>query len=402
MSSFLPYGRQTIEADDLAAVAEALTSDYLTTGPRVEAFEAALCKATGAAHMVACSNGTAALHLASLALGIGPGDQVIVPSITFLATANAPRLCGAEIVFADVDPQSGLLTAETLSEALTRAPRAKAVFPVHLNGSWVNMPDVAAIARSRNLLVVEDSCHALGTTYRLEDGTEGQVGDGRFSDLATFSFHPVKAIAMGEGGAIAAQDPALAARMRLLRSHGMTRAPDDFENRELAFDRDNQPALWYYEMQAPGYNYRVPDLLCALGISQLAKLDRFVERRRALAFLYDKALAPLAPRVVSVHRPENARSAFHLYAALIDFEAIGCTRAAFVRRLHAEKIGTQVHYIPVHRQPYYAAQPEAVALPGADRYYSRVLSLPLFPTMADDDVVRVADAIARIAHYSPV
>ncbi len=397
MNTFLPYGRQSIEADDIAAVSDALQSDFLTTGPRVAEFEAALVDATGARHAVSCNSGTAALHIASIVLDLEPGDQVIVPSITFLATANAPRHVGAEIVFCDVDPQTGLMTGDTFQEALTRAPRAKAVFPVHLNGSLAPMVEIHALARQHGLTVIEDACHALGTDYHLTEpdkrNSPGRAGDCRLSDLACFSFHPVKAIAMGEGGAVTTNNDSLAQRLALVRSHGMTRDPAAMTNTDMAFAADGRAAPWYYEMHEPGFNYRVPDILCALGLSQLAKLDRFITRRRHLAALYDDALAPLAPLVRPVKRFANVQSAFHLYAVRIAFDDADTTRIDVIDALRANGIGTQVHYIPVHRQPYYSHQPGAVPLLGADAYYDQALSLPLFPAMADSDVARVADAL---------
>lgn len=400
MQSQLPYSRQQIDDDDIAAVAECLRGDYLTTGPRVEAFEAALREKMGAEFVIACSNGTAALHLASCALGLSRNEQVVVPALTFLATANAPHLAGAEVVFADVDPQTGLLTADALTDALARAPRARAIFPVHLNGSSVAMPAVRAIAKGRGLAVVEDACHALATTY-VAEGRKGTIGDCRYSDMAAFSFHPVKAIAMGEGGAISTNDPGLADSLRMLRNHGMTRSPERFHSRSLAYDQRGQVNPWYYEMPIPGFNYRVPDILCALGISQLKKLDRFVARRRHLAALYDRVFADFGPGITPVPRSKDFDSAFHLYVVLIDFDRLDRSRAEVMNRLRAEGIFTQVHYMPVHMQPYYRDQHPALQLPGAETYYRRALSLPLFPAMTDDDVMRVVDALARATGLRP-
>ena len=390
----LPYSRQEIDEDDIEAVVECLRDDFLTTGPRVESFEDALCATTGADHAVVCSSGTAALHLASLALGLRPGDQVIVPSMTFVATAAAPRLVGADLVFADVDPESGLLTRATLADALARAPRAKAVFPVHLNGSWVEMPEVRALADDRHLAIVEDACHALGTAY-WADGRQGHVGDGRYAAMTCFSFHAVKAIAMGEGGAITTNDAELAARLRHLRNHGITREPGEFEYRDAAVDGDGRPNLWYYEVQGLGLNYRASDVLCALGESQLKKLARFVARRRQLASLYDGALESLMPLVRPVGQTAAAASAFHLYAVLIDFDAAGRTRAEVMQRLREEGFGSQVQYVPVHHHPAYRPAHPDLSLPGADAYYRRVLSLPLFPALRDKHVVRVVKWLAR-------
>jgi UDP-4-amino-4,6-dideoxy-N-acetyl-beta-L-altrosamine transaminase len=399
-ASFLPYGRQLIEDDDIAAVANTLRSDYLTTGPAVDAFEHAFAETVGAAHAVACNSGTAALHLAAMALDLKAGDWLVVPSLTFLATANAARYGGAEVQFADVDAETGLLTEAALEQALDQARRAgrriKAVSPVHLAGRVAPLASLVGIARARNLPIVEDACHALGTTYDAASGTPARVGDGRYGTLATFSFHPVKTIAVGEGGMITTNDADLTARMGIARSHGMIREPQHMRDCNAAFDADGAPRCWYYEMHEPGFNYRLPDVLCALGISQLKKLDRFVARRRELARLYDEALKPLAPRVRPVPAVAGCDPALHLYAVLIDFDNLRITRQQLMARLRERGIGTQVHYIPVHRQPYYRDRYGELTLPGADAYYSRELSLPLFPAMSDDDVARVVEALTDV------
>jgi UDP-4-amino-4,6-dideoxy-N-acetyl-beta-L-altrosamine transaminase len=379
----LPYGRQTIEDDDIEAVVEALKADFLTTGPTVEAFETAFAETVGARHAVACSNGTAALHLAMLALDVQPGEAVIAPSITFLATANCARYVGAEVVFADVDPLSGLMTPETLADALTRVGdrKLRAVLPVHLRGDVADLPGLAALAGDAGAVLVEDAPHALGSTMTFGNVAE-RAGDARHSAMATFSFHPVKTIATGEGGMVTTNDAALAERLRTMRSHGMVR-----------------PAgadPWWYEMPEPGFNYRLPDILCALGLSQLRKLPRFAARRRALAKAYEAALAPLAPVVKIAARPAWSDPVLHLMCVLIDFEACGLTRRWVVERLRDHGVGTQVHYIPVHRQPYYAERYGALELPGAEAWYDRCLSLPLYPGMADEDVGRVVEALRAV------
>ena len=379
----LPYGRQTIDEDDIAAVAQALRGDFLTTGPTVEAFEDAFADQVGAQHAVACSNGTAALHLAMLALEVQPGEAVIAPSITFLATANCARFVGAEVVFADVDPQTGLMTPETLAQAMTRLEgrRLRAVLPVHLRGDTAELPALEAMAKSANAVLVEDAPHALGSSLKFGN-TMQRVGDCAHSAMATFSFHPVKTIATGEGGMVTTNDARLAERLRRLRSHGMIRP------------QDGDP--WWYEMPEIGFNYRLPDILCALGISQLAKLDAFAARRRALAARYEAALKPLAPLVVQASRPDWSDPVLHLMVALIDFQAAGRTRREVVEALRARGVGTQVHYIPVHTQPYYRERYGALELPGASAWYERCLSLPLYPGMADDDVDRVVAALADV------
>jgi UDP-4-amino-4,6-dideoxy-N-acetyl-beta-L-altrosamine transaminase len=376
----LPYGRQTIEDDDIAAVTAALKADFLTTGPTVDAFETAFAETVGARHAVACANGTAALHLAMLALDVQPGEVVIAPSITFLATANCARYVGAEVVFADVDPDSGLMTPETLAEALARVGdrKLRAVLPVHLRGDAADLPGLAKLAGAAGAVLVEDAPHALGSTMRFGNVAE-RVGDVRHSAMATFSFHPVKTIATGEGGMVTTNDPALAARLKVMRSHGMVKP------------EGSDP--WWYEMPEPGFNYRLPDILCALGLSQLAKLERFAQRRRALAAAYQAALAPLAPLVRPAASPAWSEPVLHLMSVLIDFEAAGVTRRELVERLRAKGVGSQVHYIPVHRQPYYRERYGDLDLPGAEAWYARCLSLPLYPGMADGDVAVVVDAL---------
>jgi len=388
----LPYGRHVVEDDDVAAVVEVLRGDWLTTGPAVEALEEAFAAAVGAPHAVAVNSGTAALHLAALAAGLGPGRTAVVPAVTFLATANAVRYCGADVVFADVDPDTGLTGPAQLEAAVARAGgRADAVFPVHLGGQCADPAGIAAVAAAAGAVVVEDACHALGTVV---DGAP--VGSCAASRMATFSLHPVKTVAAGEGGVVTARDAADAARLRAMRSHGMVRDAAGFSDPAMGLAPDGTPNPWYYEMPEPGFNYRLSDVNCALALSQVRKLDRFVARRAALAARYEAALAPLAPLVRPVPRTRADRVGWHLMAVLVDFEALGTDRASVMRRLAARGIGTQVHYVPVPRQPYYRRLYGDPALPGADRYYARTLSLPLFPAMDEGDVDRVAAELASL------
>lgn len=397
MTAFLPYGRHCVEEDDVAAVAEVLRGDALTTGPIAAAFERALAEAVGAAGAVVCANGTAALHLAAMSVGLGPGDAAVVPTITFLATANAVRLTGAEVVFADVDPDTGLMGADHLAAALERAgaARVRAVFPVHHAGQPAPTDEIAALADERGAIVVEDACHALGSTVESPGGAGTPVGQAGHGGLAAFSFHPVKTIAMGEGGALTGKNRTLLERARRLCNHGMTREPAAFTERALAFDADGSVNPWHYEMATLGLNYRASEIHCALGLSQLGKLARFSARRRALAAAYDERIASLAPLVRPLSRRAGCTPAWHLYVVLIDFAAAGTSRRLVMESLRAEGIGSQVHYIPVHRQPCYRQRYGTQALPGATAYFERCLSLPLFPAMADSDVDRVVGALGR-------
>jgi len=392
-TTFLPYGRQDIDSDDVAAVATTLHSEFLTTGPAVEAFEQAFAAKVGSDHAIVSSSGTAALHLAAMALGIGPGDSAIVPSITFVATANAIRYVGAEVIFADVDPDTALMRPQDLTSALNRASgqNVRAVLPVHMNGQPCDMPALAAIAATHGLEIIEDSCHALGGTIG-----KHKVGDGRFSRLSMFSLHPVKAIAMGEGGVLTTNDAACAALLRRSRNHGLVQNVDEFRNQTDALAADGTRNPWYYELHEPGFNYRASDIHCALGLSQLSKLDGFVARRHELADAYDAALSDLAPMLRPIPRVSWGTSGQHLYPVLIDFDAAKLDRAALMNGLRARGVGTQVHYFPVHRQPYYAERYPGTLLPGANHYYARCLSLPMFPAMRDGDVARVVEALRAL------
>ena len=392
----IPYGRQSIDADDISAVIEVLKGDTLTGGPYVAQFEGALARSVSAPYTIACANGTAALHLAMLALGVGPGDAVVVPTLTFLATANAARYVGADVRFADVDPDTGLLTAQNLEKALVADGPGipKAVISVHLNGQSADMQSIADVAGRHGLAVVEDACHAIGGAQVI-NGERLPVGSAMRADIVCFSFHPVKTIAMGEGGALSTRKPELAERLRRLRNHGMQRDPSHFTQRDEAFSEEGKLKPWYYEMSEPGFNYRISDILCALGASQLAKLPTFVDKRRILAAEYDRLVAALAPAVRPVPRKAPEDDGWHLYPVLIDFKKLGIDRGTVMGRLAESGIGSQVHYLPVHRQPYYRGLYPNRVLPGADAYYERCLTLPLFATLTVDDIRKVVAALEQ-------
>jgi UDP-4-amino-4,6-dideoxy-N-acetyl-beta-L-altrosamine transaminase len=396
------YGRQVIDDDDIQAVIEVLRSGFLTTGPAVEAFERALTGATTAPHAVVVSSGTAALHLAVLAADVGPADVCIVPALTFVATANAVRYAGAEVVFADCDPDTGLMRPEDLEHAMSRASThpVKAVLPVHLNGQTVDLSSLASIAAQHNQILIEDASHALGTD--IYDPTQEwlPVGACRHDGMAIFSMHAVKNITMGEGGAVTTNDAGVARRLKLLRNHGITREADDFTVREDAFDASGHANPWYYALRELGFNYRATDIQCALGLSQLRKQVVFAKRRRDLHGRYCKTLVSLAPHVTAVPQVPHCRPVWHLMVVLIDFAALGTNRADVMRGLASRGIGSQVHYLPVHRQPYYCARYGSIHLPGADRYYDRCLSLPLHADMTVDDVDQVVAGLADVLGLS--
>lgn len=390
------YGRQALDDDDVAAVVAALRGPYLTGGPLAGEFEAALKAMTNARNAVACGNCTQALHLAARALGVTAEQSVIVPSITFMATANAPHSLGADIVFSDVDPESGLMTPENLEEAINRAPsKPSAVFPVHFTGQVVDIKGIHDVARRHGMKIIEDAAHAVGTTYRV-DGKDFNVGDCAYSDAVTFSFHPVKHITTMEGGAVTTNDDAMGLEIARLRAHGIMREPEGFQNKAMAYDADGVLNPWYHEMQDYGYNYRLTDVQAALGVSQLKKLPAFIVRRAAIKRRYDELLAPYAPAVKLLRNTPNCNPAWHIYPVLIDFAAVGKGRARVMAELKEAGIGTQVHYIPVHKQPYYDAKYGPLTLPGAKSYYERTLTLPIHALMEEDHVPLVVEKLVEV------
>ena len=393
----IPYARQSIAAEDISAVSAVLECDRLTTGPEVDAFELEIAAAVGAKFAVACSSGTAALHLAAAALELNPGDAVAVPTITFVATANAARFCNADVVFVDVDPKTGLMDLDSLKRAFDEPEggRIKAVFPVHLAGQSADLKAIRRLTEKNGARVVDDAAHAFGTR-----GVPGDpnchIGDGSYADMTAFSFHPVKTITTGEGGAVTTNDAAMHERLMRLRNHCQVRDAAAWQNRARAAEAARGPHPWYYEVAGLGFNYRITDLQCALGRSQLRRLDSFVARRAEIAEHYRAELTRMGPHIEPLGRIADCRPAWHLAIALIDFDSVGLAREEFMRSLWAAGIGTQVHYIPVHRQPYYQGLYGERTLPGAEAYYAKALSLPLFPAMTDTDAARVIDALAHL------
>lgn len=369
----LPYGRQTIDEDDIAAVVEVLRSDWLTTGPKVEEFERAFAAFTGAAQAVAVANGTAALHASMAALGIGAGDEVLVPAITFVATANCVVYQGGTPVFADVDPATLLLDPADAARKIT--PRTKAIIAVDYAGQPCDYQALRALAEQHGLALVADACHALGAS-------SGGRPVGSLADLSTFSLHPVKPITSGEGGVVTTDNESFAHRLRTFRSHGIS---SDFRQRE-------KQGSWAYEMVELGYNYRLSDVQCALALSQLRKLPRWIARRRQIAAIYDAAFSGQAAVQPLAIRPGVAHG-YHLYVIRL---APGLDRETLFQTLRAARIGVNVHYAPVHLHPFHRRRfGTAPGLcPHAETVSAQILSLPIFPAMTDGDVESVVRAIA--------
>lgn len=382
------YGLPYLEQDDIDAVVEVLKSTWLTTGPKVLEFEAKLNEILGCNYSVACSNGSSALYVASKALDFAEGDVVIVPSITFLATANAPHLAGAKVVFADVCPTKGVITPETFAKAIDRAEgTVRAVFPVHMNGVPCSMNSIADVANQHNITVVEDACHAIGGRYSA-DGS--MVGSCAHSLMSTFSFHPVKNLTTGEGGAVTTNDELLSERLRLLRNHGMQRGlpkKNGFENVAAGLEK------LFYHMDEPSLNFRISDISCALGITQLQKLNRFINKRELLKKRYESILDTYNPYIMSVKSGGQVSPAWHLSPVQIDYVHFGTTRDKVMSTLAELGIYTQVHYYPVHKQPYYRRECSKTELPGAQAYYAKTLSLPLHYALEIADVDYICEQL---------
>jgi UDP-4-amino-4,6-dideoxy-N-acetyl-beta-L-altrosamine transaminase len=378
----IPYGRQSIDAADIEAVAEVLKSDFLTQGPAVPKFEAAVAAYCGAAHGVAVSNGTAALHVACLALDMGPGDILWTTPITFVASANCALYCGASVDFVDIDPRTYNMSMDRLAQKLEAAEREgrlpKVVLPVHLTGQSADMRSVAELARRYGFRVVEDASHAVGATYG-----NGPVGDCHYSDIAVFSFHPVKIITTGEGGMLMTNDPELAARMGMLRTHGITRDPTRM--------RLPSEGGWYYEQLELGLNYRMTDIQAALGYSQLQRIDALLARRRRLAARYDHAFEGL--RLARPWQHPDTKSSWHLYVIRVD----ASIHAAAFERLRKAGVSANLHYIPVPRQPYYRDLGfDPADWPESERYYSEAITLPLYASLSDQEQDQVIAAVTQV------
>ncbi|MDG9882698.1 UDP-4-amino-4,6-dideoxy-N-acetyl-beta-L-altrosamine transaminase [Pseudomonas sp. GD04058] len=381
----IPYGRQNVDQADIDAVVEVLRSDWLTQGPTLERFERAVAERCQAGHAVAVCNATAGLHLACLAAGLGPGDLLWTSPNSFVASANCARYCGAEVDFVDIDPLTWNLDARALADKLARARALgrlpKVVVAVAFSGQSCDMGEIARLAREYGFRVIEDAAHALGARYAGEP-----VGSGRYADLTVFSFHPVKIVTSGEGGMVLCNDPGLAQRLRDLRSHGITRDPA----------RMSEPSHggWYYQQVELGFNYRMCDIQAALGLSQLNRLDDFLARRRELSARYQRLLGELPLQLPTLQ--DGAESAWHLYVVRLG-EGLESRHRQVFEALRAAGIGVNLHYIPIHLQPYYRELGFADGdFPEAERYYRQAISLPLFPDLSDAQQEQVVDSLRRV------
>jgi len=379
MNSPIPYGRHNITQEDIDAVVEVLKSDFLTQGPNIASFEDAFARFTGARYAVAVANGTAALHLCTLAMGLNPGDKVITTPVTFAASANCVLFAGGEVVFSDINSQTYLLDLDKVEDLLKNAPKGtyKGIIPVDLAGRAVNMEKLGKIANQYGCWIIEDACHAPGGYFEDSKGQKQFCGNGNFSDLSIFSFHPVKHIAAGEGGMITTNDEGLYKKLMMLRTHGITKNP------ELLHENHGG---WYYEMQDLGYNYRLSDMQAALGRSQLKKADEWVCRRREIASNYfeafkDKSFIKGQSGVIDGH-------AYHLYILEVE------DRIGLYNHLRRHNIFAQVHYIPLHLMPYYRQLGwKKGDFPVAEKYYDHCLSIPMFPSLTNDEQQYVIDCV---------
>lgn len=369
----IPYSRQSIDQNDIDAVTEVLRSDFLTTGPKIAVFEKAIADYTGANYAVAVSSGTAALHIACLAAGIGEGDEVITSPFTFAASANCVLYCGGKPVFADIDPYTYNIDPTDIVRKIS--PKTKAILPVHFSGQPCAMDEIHDIAQRHHLLVIEDAAHALGALYHGK-----KIGS--LSHMTAFSFHPVKSITTGEGGMVTTNDSVLYEKLKLFRTHGITRERNLLKNHKGG---------WYYEQLALGFNYRITDIQCALGISQMKKIDRFLKRRREIAQRYDEAFAG-SERILPPFQSAESMSSRHLYCV----QFTKTERKTAYDRLRAAGIGVNVHYIPVYHHPYYQKRGYDKPCRNAEQVYAHIISLPIYPALSEKEQSYIIETVGNL------
>lgn len=378
---YLSYGRQTIDEDDINSVLKILKSDYLTTGPNVSEFERKVAQYVGVKYAVAVSNGTAALHTACYAVGITEGDEVLVPAITFAASSNCVLYCGGKPIFIDLDPKTYNIDVNKIEEKITS--KTKAIIPVDFTGQSVDMDKILEIAKKYNLVVIEDAAHALGSEYKGK-----KVGT--MADITEFSFHPVKPVTTGEGGVIVTNSKEYYDKMMLFRSHGITK-----DSKLMT----KQHGPWYYEQVELGYNYRITDLQCALGISQMRKLDNFIKRRREIVKIYNDAFKDLE-EIEIPFEAEFSNSGWHIYVIALNLDKLSVGRKEIFEALQRENIGINVHYLPVYMHPYYQKLGyKKGECPVAEDLYNKIITIPLFPAMSNDDIKSVIDGVKKVINY---
>ncbi len=395
MNKIIPYGRQHITAEDIAAVINTLQSDFLTQGPQIAAFEKAFADYIGVQYAVALANGTAALHLCAMALDVQPGQRVITTPITFAASANCVKYCGGEVAFADINPDTYLLDIDAVRKILAASPKGTyaGIIPVDFAGKAVNLENFRKLADEYGLWMIEDACHAPGGFFTDSNGQTQNCGNGKFADLAIFSFHPVKHIACGEGGMITTNNKVLYEKLLVLRTHGITKKTEFFTNDlQWAAGNADEPVTqypgWYMEMQELGYNYRLTDFQAALGISQLQRADEGLQKRRTIAAKYAKAFEG-KPWLQGQSGSINGHG-YHLYVVEVK------NRLGLYNYLRTKNIFAQVHYIPTHLMPYYRLQGYRTGdFPHAENYYSRCLSLPMYPTLTDEEQTFVIQSVCE-------
>lgn len=398
---YLPYGHQWLDEDDIKVVVRVLKSDWITQGPKIEKFEKVVADYVGAKYAVAVSSGTAALHSACFAAGITQGDEVIVTPITFTASSNCILYMGGTPVFADTREDTYNIDPKEIERKIT--DKTKAIISVDFAGQPADLDEIHKIAQKHNLIVIEDASHALGAEYKI-DKRWIRIGNCIHSDMAIFSFHPVKPITTGEGGMVVTNNKDYYERLLMFRNHGLTKNPDKFVNKDLAFTHNSQltthnPNPWYYEMQYLGFNYRITDFQCALGISQLKKLDKFIQRRREIVKRYNEAFKDIK-EIITPYKKSDVKSAWHIYVIRLKLDKLKATRKEIFETLRAENIGVHVHYFPVYYHPYYKKLGYKKGLcPNAEKYYEEAITLALFPKMNNRDVEDVVNAVKKVVGY---
>jgi len=388
---FLPYSRQNIDSNDIKKIVKVLRSDFITQGPNIIDFEKNFAKYVGAKYAVACATGTAALHLSCIALGINKKSRILTSAITFVASANCAEFLGANIDFVDIDKNTYCISVNELEKKLKKK-KIDLVIPVHLCGHSTDMAEIYKLKKKYNFHIIEDSCHALGGTYN-----NFKVGSCKYSDISTFSFHPVKPITTAEGGMITTNNKKIYQKLLLYRTHGIHKDPKVFKNKNLAFDKNNQPNRWYYEMDVLGFNYRITDLQAALGNSQLKKIDLFTKKRNKIANIYNKNFKNLK-NLKTPYKSKKVKHTYHLYTVLINFKKINITKNNFMKLLLEKSIGSQVLYIPVFLQPYYKKKYnyKSKNFPQSMKYYEQALSIPVFYGLSKSEQAMVIGRIKKL------